>query len=83
MYGRVNNIPFDIVVNVANRNEVAKQTSVQAAKMYREMNIWLNGDPNLICNDSVVKMRMEIKTNFPIRTLLLARVGGRTMTNDA
>lgn len=83
MYGRVNNIPFDIVVNVANRNEVAKQTSVQAAKMYREMNIWLNGDPNLICNDSVVKIQMEIKTNFPIRTLLLARVGGRTMTNDA
>lgn len=82
MYGRVNNIPFDIVVNVANRNEVAKQTSVQAAKMYREMNIWLNGDPNLICNDSVV-IQMEIKTNFPIRTLLLARVGGRTMTNDA
>lgn len=82
MYGRVNNIPFDIVVNVANRNEVAKQTSVQAAKMYREINIWLNGDPNLICNDSVV-IQMEIKTNFPIRTLLLARVGGRTMTNDA
>lgn len=32
MYGRVNNIPFDIVGNGADLNEVAKQTPMEGAK---------------------------------------------------
>lgn len=82
MYGRVNNIPFDIVANGAVLNEVTKQTPVEAAKNVL-WNIRQNPDPNLIYMILLQKVRMEIKTNFPIRTLLLTHVGGRTMTNDA
>lgn len=82
MYGRVNNIPFDIVGNGAHLNEVAKQTPVEGAKNLSR-NFRQNQDPDLISMILLQKMRLEIKTNFPIRTLLLARVGGRTMTNDA
>ena len=83
MYGRVNNIPFDILANGANPNEVAKQTMVEIANKHVLWNIRQNQDSNLICMILLQKTRIEIKTNFPIRMLLLTRVGGRTMKNDA
>lgn len=83
MYGRVNNIPFDIVANGADHNEAAKQTTVEVAKNVLRIYIRQNQDLNLIRMILFQKTRMIIKTNFPICTLLLTRVEGRTMTNDA
>lgn len=64
MYGRVNNIPFDIVANGANLNKENRHRAPDVQKMLFRNISQNNGHIYNMDKIKLQKMRMEIKTQL-------------------